>query len=233
MGAFDGIAPQAPSMEASLRRETGDRFPIRWLPCFPEPPASGITARLGIENGVRLAYFGRIERYKGVHLVLEAMAASDRLQNVSFDVWGGGGDTGNLVSMAEGRGLGARVRFRGHYPEGREGGELMASYHALVLPTTGNEGLPLILLEAMAYGLPLLATSVAAIPDCCVGNPDAVMVEPTVDGLRAGLETLVRKLEGQEFVPEREQRFYAERFSHDAMAARWRTFLADPPRFFT
>ena len=230
---FHGIAPQAPSMEASLRRELGEGPPIRWLPCFPEPPALGITARLGVGAGVRLAYFGRVERYKGVHLVLEAMAKSDRLGSVSFDVWGGGSEASNLVAMTESMGLSGRVRFRGRYPEGRDGGELMASYHALVLPTTGNEGLPLILLEAMAYGLPLLATSVAAIPDCCMGNPDAVMVEPTVDGIQAGLETLVAKLERREFVPERAQRFYAERFSRDAMAARWRDFLADPPRFFT
>jgi glycosyltransferase involved in cell wall biosynthesis len=109
----------------------------------------------------------------------------------------------------------------------------MASYDALALTTLGNEGLPLVLLEAMSYGLPLLTTAVAAIPDCCSENADAIMVSPDLDGVRYGLRELARRLECGQFSPERQQRFYEATFSYTAMSRQWLECLSNPVKFFS
>lgn len=229
---FDAIAPQTPAMQAAMNQQGFDATPMRWLPCFPETPCGGIMTTLGETNQIHLGYFGRIAPHKGLDLLIAAIASSEELRDISLDIWGSG-DTGALVAQVHRADLSDQIRFCGAYPAGRSGAELMANYHALVLPTTGKEGLPLILLEAMSYGLPVLTTRVAAIPDCCDNNPDCVMVEPSVDGLTKGLYDLKGKLRSNFFSPPRQQDFYDRRFSHRAMAQRWRECLVDPERFFS
>ena len=125
------------------------------------------------------------------------------------------------------------IAFRGRYPEGVDYARLICSYDGLVLPSLGLEGLPLILLEAMAYGVPILTTRVGAISDCCVNNEDAVLVEPNVEALRIGLEEFVDRASANTFSTERLIRYYQIHFSFDVLADRWRKMMADPKNFFS
>jgi glycosyltransferase involved in cell wall biosynthesis len=169
--------------------------------------------------------------HKGLDLLIEALACSEFTNAVRLDVWGGG-NTKPYEDLITKLGIGDQVQFLGMFPGKKEGAELMASYDGLAFTPTGNEGLPLVLLEAMAYGLPFLTTSVAAIPDCCLGNPDAVMVQPSARDIRSGLREFVRRLGQREFSGERQQQFYQSYFSPAVMAQRWEECFNDPYRFF-
>ena len=229
---FHALAVQSPSMLGALRAQAFDALPLSWLPCFPDPPQLGFAReeRNG-RNGVRLGYFGRLAPNKGIDLLLQALASAKLASPVTLDIWGGGSESETLKKLATTLPCQDVVQFKGRYPEGAECARLMCTYDGLVLPSTGLEGLPLILLEAMAYGVPFLTTRVGAIPDCA--NDDTVLTDPTVDSIRSGLEQFVARASANQFSTSRLQRHYANHFSHEVMASRWREMMSDPKRFFS
>jgi len=230
--AFDAIAVQSPSMIGLLQEKGYSALPLSWLPCFPESPVEGFHRVAGGCESIRIAYFGRLAPNKGLDFFLRAFASLQFATPVVFEIWGRGNESDKLKQLAKDLNLGEVVRFCGQYPTGVEYAKLMCSYDGLVLPSIGVEGLPLILIEAMAYGVPFLTTRVGAIPDCCDDNSDAILVEPNLEALRAGLQEFVGRLIANTFSTERLTHYYQTHFSFDVMAQRWRSMLADPSTFF-
>ncbi|MBY0424736.1 MAG: glycosyltransferase, partial [Cytophagales bacterium] len=122
--------------------------------------------------------------------------------------------------------------FKGEYPTGTEWANLMVSYDCLVLCSTDTEGLPLTLLESMAYGLPFVTTDVGAIRDCCINNPDVVLVLPNFQSIKLGLEDMKEKLDSKVINHKRLKQYYVDNFSQEIMESRWRTFINNPRHFF-
>jgi glycosyltransferase involved in cell wall biosynthesis len=95
---------------------------------------------------VRLLYVGRLERYKGLHLLLTAMRS---LPGVKLTVLGDGSYRQELEQLSEGLNVlfeGFRSNLDTYYREA----------DIFVMPSLGPEGLPMVSIEAMAYGLPCL-----------------------------------------------------------------------------
>jgi len=231
---MDGLVVQAPSMLEHWKELGTDTRRVNWLPCFPDAPEAGILKvhRTALQGDIKLAYFGRLAGNKGLDLLM-ATLADDRIpQNITLDLWGEGPERDTLQKLAINLGIQSRLRFKGAYPSGTPGAVLIASYDAMVLCSTGMEGLPLILLEAMAYGVPFLATNVGAIEDCCNNNPDAVLVSPDQESITQGLSQLLVKVQLGQFDSLRQRSFYDERFSPEVMATRWRKFYKNPNQFF-
>ena len=230
---FDALAVQAPSMVAPLRSQGFEALALSWLPCFPDPPLSEFrrTERNG-RSEIRLAYFGRLAPNKGIELLLPALASARLCASVKLDIWGSGSELECLRKLSSDHKLDAIVSFRGRYPEGAEYARLLCSYDGLVMTSTGGEGLPLILLEAMAYGVPFLTTTVGAIPDCGADNEDALLVAPSLEALRAGLEQFVARAASNAFSTSRLQSYYENHFGFKVMADRWRDVINAPKRFF-
>lgn len=232
--AFDALAVQAPSMIGALRRQGYSALPINWLPCFPDPPCAGFNRIPRLEGApVRLAYLGRLAANKGLDLLLKALPGARRAVPITVDIWGGGSEEESLRSLAASLPLAESVQFCGRYPSGDEFARLLCSYDGLILPSTGLEGLPLILLESMAYGVPFLTTRVGAIGDCCIDNPDSILVEPTLEGIEAGIQLFAKGIVDSDYSTERLISFYQRNFSRDAMAARWNSMLLAPKEFFS
>ncbi|WP_184550120.1 glycosyltransferase [Mucilaginibacter sp. FT3.2] len=232
---FNGIAVQAPSMldywKTTLTNATG----INWLPCFPQPPVDDVlkTVDSKPKEKIKLAYFGRLAGNKGLSLLFKAIASLPSHGNISLDLWGKGEEEDELKKLAKDLRIQHKINFLGGYPGEKEGAELMASYDSLVLTSTEMEGLPLILLESMAYGLPFMATNIGAIKDCCKDNPDTILVQPTLDNITIGLYLLIKKIQNNEFDPARLKAYYEQNFSSKVMAARWKECFDNPKLFFS
>lgn len=125
-----------------------------------------IRSRLGITGSTWLSVGHLIER-KGHHLVIEALQA---VPDVRLLVIGDGPLEGGLRRQADRLGVAGRVDFLGHVDHD----QLPAYYaaaDALVLPS-GSEGMPNVVLEAMACGTPVIATAVGGIPEI-ICEPEA------------------------------------------------------------
>lgn len=99
-------------------------------------------------------------RVKGVDILLHALAQTDK--KINLLLIGAGPETEALQSLAQKLGLGARVTFAGAQPPESIPNWINAA-DAVVIPSR-NEGGPAVLLQAMACGKPVVATSVGMVP---------------------------------------------------------------------
>lgn len=158
--------------------------------CIPNPVRAA-PAVPGARGNVIL-FLGRIEEAKGVPELLKAFAV---LRNTVRDaelVCAGSGDLEGAQRRAEALGIGDAVRFTGWLDEAGKRAWL-ARAGALALPSHA-EGLPMSLLEAMAAGVPVVASAVGGIPDVVKHGVNGLLVAPrdSVDLLRA-LRRLLRE----------------------------------------
>jgi glycosyltransferase involved in cell wall biosynthesis len=176
----------APSL-AKILGELGIRS--RWIlnPIRLEP--DGIRSHPPTSR-LRLLFVGTYGERKGSFELLEALAQV-RAEGVDATLRIVGreersGEESALQSRAEALQLGAAIEFSGVAgpPELRS---FYEQADVICLPSK-REGLPMAILEGMAFGLPVLATTVGGIPDVVEDRVSGVLVEPgDVDGLAAGI----------------------------------------------
>jgi glycosyltransferase involved in cell wall biosynthesis len=130
----------------------------------------GIPAKAFVVGGV-----GRLVAQKnfGVFLRVAAQILS-RHPGVIFVIAGTGPLEEKLRDQADALGISANIRFLGHVSD------RVRLYQALdaLLMTSDFEGTPMTLLEAMASGLPVVASSVDGIAEVCTDGHDALLAPP-------------------------------------------------------
>jgi glycosyltransferase involved in cell wall biosynthesis len=186
------------------------------LPCWPggsdppqTPPAYGGAARPpvppGPPSGGRLLFFGIVRPYKGLDVLLRALARGPAhlTLTVAGEFWGGTGETEKLIAEL---GIGHRVRLRPGYLPADEIPALFAAADVLVLPyrqATASQNA----LLAFAHGVPVITTTAGALGDlvrdgvdgltCAPGDTDdlvralaEVSAPGVADRLRAGIRAV-------------------------------------------
>ncbi len=123
-----------------------------------------------------LGWVGRLSPEKGPDLLIEALART--APGIEAVVIGDGAAGGSLARMAESRGIGPRIHWRGLVPEAAR---LFAAFDCFVL-SSRTEGTPMVLFEAMATGVPIVATAVGGVPDV-VSEREAILVPPEPSAL--------------------------------------------------
>ncbi len=112
----------------------------------------------------RIAYVGRLERYKRVDVLLEAAAALvDRFPELEIVVIGRGPERARLEHQASDLGLAQRIRFTGFAPDA-ERDALLAETRACVFASE-KEGWGLTVIEANALATPVVASDVPGLRD--------------------------------------------------------------------
>jgi len=156
-----GVAPYVEDILAAI--------PLRRFEAMSEhgltglPPARPLRERDPGE--LRCIYVGRLIRSKGARDAIRALAQLDDLPNVTLDIVGDGEDRARCEAEVEELGLGERVRFHGWLTKSEVSNRYLES-DALVFPSF-REPSGRVLLEAMSYGLPVVAAD--------YGGPGAVI----------------------------------------------------------
>jgi glycosyltransferase involved in cell wall biosynthesis len=133
-----------------------------------------------------IGWVGRVSREKGPDLLIEALGLlSD--SSVRVAIIGDGPDRNALEARAAALGLSNRIRWLGIVPEAAR---RFAAFDCLVL-SSRTEGTPIVLLEAMAAGIPIVATAVGGVPDV-VSSDEALLVTPGDSAALARAIHLVR-----------------------------------------
>ena len=102
----------------------------------------------------RLLFVGRLQEWKGVATVLEALAL---VADVTLTIAGDGNDRQRLEDLASSLGVTNRVTFLGGVPRA-ELPAIMATHHALVAASYASETFGIGLVEAQSCGLPVIAS---------------------------------------------------------------------------
>ncbi len=119
-------------------------------------------------------FLGRLEQRKGAADLIAAFASPRVMARPWTATFAGDGNAARYERLASDVGLGKRIAFPGwRSPE--EVRTLLARTDFLVLPSYA-EGQPLAVIEAMAYGLPVVATDVGSIADAVLNEVTGLLV---------------------------------------------------------
>jgi glycosyltransferase involved in cell wall biosynthesis len=155
------------------------------------PPRGGARARLGLDpDAFVVVGLGRLVPIKGFDLLARALpAVVAQIPSARALLVGDGAERAYLEAIAATTGVTERLRMTGETED-------MTSYLAaadVVAVPSRNEGMGRVIVEAMALGLPVVATAVGGIPDVVTDGECGRLVEPEdVDALGAALIELGR-----------------------------------------
>jgi glycosyltransferase involved in cell wall biosynthesis len=173
---MDGIVVHSPAQAELARTVTGT--PARSVALPPHFPGhrSDQIAPLPQQPHNRLLFFGLVRPYKGLDVLLHAMAQARARPalTVAGEFWGGSAEIRELVSALD---LGDRVTIRDGYVDVRDIPELFGSADALVLPyreATGSQNA----LLAFEYGLPVIVTRTGALAEPVTDGVDGIVCRP-------------------------------------------------------
>ncbi|MDD5558816.1 glycosyltransferase [Candidatus Methylomirabilis sp.] len=190
------IAPTS-GVQERLRRH-GVTVPIEVIPTGIEPPEESkeskaqIRRRLGVpeDNGPVLLYVGRLAREKNLGLLLRAIHAAVRVvPNLTLLVVGEGDDERSLQRLAAHLEIADRVHFVGPVPHQTVGCWYQAA-DLFVFPSV-SETQGLVVLEAMAHGLPVLAVRSVGTSDFIIDGVNGALADDTEGDFVQRLLTLL------------------------------------------
>lgn len=166
-----------------------------------------------------MLFLGNLLERKGVSDLLHALAGST-MQALDWQaVFAGGGDVDGYRHKASELGLADRARFVG-WADQAKASALMATADVLVLPSY-DEGLPLVILEALANGVAVVCTPVGEIPDVFQHGDTAHFVTPgDVPAIEAALAKVISDPEYRRGLETRGHALYERQFSLDVFADR-------------
>jgi glycosyltransferase involved in cell wall biosynthesis len=164
----------------------------------------------GVSSGRTVVTVARLVEQKGHRVLLQALVD---VPGVTLSLAGDGPLRAGLEHLASELGVADRTRFLGNVTDVPA---LLSRADMFVL-TSLNEGLPLSILEAMAAGVPVVATRVGGVPEVVIDGETGILVRPedpasTAEairrllgdaGLRERLAMQARRLVRDEFTAQR------------------------------
>lgn len=124
-------------------------------------PRAEAREALGIApRATQFGWVGRVSPEKGADVLVAALPFVDA-PDVGVSVVGDGPARGAAMAQAERLGVASRLTWHGMLPGA---GRYLLAFDALVL-SSRTEGTPVVLLEAMAAGVPVVATAVGGVPE--------------------------------------------------------------------
>jgi glycosyltransferase involved in cell wall biosynthesis len=202
------VAPAEAAADALARRGL-DRARIRTLAHYL--PAEAFAASSRAADGGYALVMARLSEEKGVDVAIEAAKAA----GVPLRVAGDGPERERLEEFARG----ADVSFLGHVAPA-DMGELLDGAAAVLVPSRCHEFFGYSALEAMARGVPVVATALGGLPEL-VGQERCVALGDT-DTFAARLAALwiepdARRADGEQLLARARERHGEERYVRDLL----------------
>lgn len=211
----------SPTLSDDLESRGVDRGRMRCV-LNGVPIMPGAEPRRRPTNGWTIGMVALFRPRKGAEVLLEALAElRERGHDVQLRMIGPFEDKyyeAELMRLADGLGVEDAVRWTGFTDNVAE---QLDRVDLLALPSLFGEGLPMVVLEAMAMALPVVATRCEGVSQAVVDGETGRLVEPAdARALASAIEWIITGADDYEQLSEASLRRHAEQFSDDAMAAR-------------
>lgn len=172
------------------------------------------TGRMPSDSLIRISFAGHFGAHKGVNTLIAAFASLGRRADIILHLAGEGPEERRYRAQAEALGIADRIRFFGQLAPA-----VMPSFYAdsdiVVLPSVWDENQPVCLMEAMASGLPIIASNKGGIPELIDHAHNGLLFAAgDIDALAAQLRKLVGDPTARAAMG-RQGRVHAEQLAHD------------------
>jgi len=136
----------------------------------------------------RIGFVGTLAPHKGVDILVRAFRALSG-EDLTLDLHGSlSTHPAHVLSLRRAAGGDPRIRFHGAFAEGGQE-RVLSAIDLLVLPSVWWENSPLTVLEALAAGVPVVASAIGGLPEIVAHDDTGLLVPPADPGaLRQALE---------------------------------------------
>ena len=162
---------------------------------FPAIPSGLMDDKINSENVGDIIYLGRIAPRKGLHILIEALHEVKETFNHGVRATIAGPSDldylSRLTKLVKRLEVGDNITFKGFVTE-EEKYRLIKSHKVLALPSLKDYH-PIVLLEAQALGVPVIATKVGAVPEMLIDGETGLLVKPNDEHeLAKAIKTLLK-----------------------------------------
>lgn len=137
---------------------------------------------------VNIFICGRATPHKGIDILIKALANVEKEYAINVDYYGDGPYLEDYRCLVEKLGLSSRFTFKGAVPSTQS---LLNKYDLACVPSSWGDACPSSVSEAMASGVPLIATRAGGIPELVGDEENALLVEPNdIEGLARAIQRM-------------------------------------------
>ena len=173
----------SPSMHLKKRYEKEGFREIIYIPHGFEPVKKVDT--LKYDKKLVLAYMSNILPPKGADIILRELKYVEKRENLKILFYGNILDYSyykKLQDMAKEYSSQVEIVFMGPYNGKTDLEKIFTNVHLVVFPSLWEENHPLIVKEALIYGVPILCTSLGGAPDAIIDGFNGFVFDPYVEG---------------------------------------------------
>lgn len=173
----------------------------------------------------KILYLGLLEPHKGVRRLIEAFSLTRENQGFELVIVGRGSLEERLGEQIEKSSLHNRVRLAGFISRS-DIDLLLSEADAMVVPSEWPENAPLVALEALSFGVPIIGSDAGGIPEIVASDADSMLFRAgsSQDLARCILAAWNR---GNADIGETSRRSYEKDFSPDAHLSMYFRFIAE------
>jgi glycosyltransferase involved in cell wall biosynthesis len=223
---LDGMLVETSMQAEAARRGLTQKTSVLTLPlighCISPPERNGHHPK----EAFQITFLGRYHRDKGIYRLLEILPGLKiGKAELNFHAWGP--EREQFKKSLCDLGLEDRVHVNDAYTTPEELSAILARTDLVVLPSE-TEGLPVVLLEAMAHGVPFVATDVGATRVLAEENPDVRVVPLDNRALGQAIEEMAGAIRCGSVRSDRLQAYYQSRYGYEKLSRRWIDALLRP-----
>jgi glycosyltransferase involved in cell wall biosynthesis len=204
--------------------------PVEVIPYAVDLPVPSLPAAAplaGTNRPLSVLFVGRLAERKGVRYLIDAVAALPVALRAHLVIIGDGPERGALEAQAHALDADDRVTFRGWVtPDQLDAAYTDATVFVLpaVVDARGDtEGLGMVLLEAMTYRVPVIATPLGGITDIVEHDKTGLLVPPNdATALASAIATLATHPADADRLAGAGRDYALRHFSWDAVLGQWR-----------
>ncbi|MHC3378339.1 glycosyltransferase family 4 protein [Haloarcula sp. H-GB5] len=173
----------------------------------------------------RIVTVGRLVPWKGIGGIIDAFQQTD-VADAELHIVGDGPERNALEARASQQGVGDQVVFHGRIPH-EQVLEIVSRSRVFALNST-YEGLPHVVLEAMACGTPVVASAVCGTPEVITDGEDGFLVpQDDVESFSKRFEQLLSKPSVRDQLRAQAYKRLESQFEHEKMVAEYETLLRE------
>lgn len=187
-------------------------LPSITLPNFVPPAPSNVSS---VDYGNYFLFLGMLEKHKGILNLLELFKEQRRNLNARLVIAGGGSLSSYIQEYIKKNSLSKDVLFLG-FVDNSTKYSLYANALAVVIPSIWPENAPLVALESLSVGTPVITSNQGGLPEI-IEKVNGKLVFDDVDGLKSALLTFLKN----DYPSTKVKQVYEENFSPKAYVDRY------------